>query len=327
MEFFNSALGKNITFVRPEYFIIRGFIGIPNINYYYVFLFFVYVVAVLGNTLVMIVIYLDHNLRTPKYVVVFNLAFADLFSSTALVPKVLDIFLFNHHYIPYNDCLTFLFFCYTSLSMQAFNLIALSYDRLIAIMDPLHYQAKVTNRFMLSLIASFWVFVIIAVLIAAGLLTRLSFCKSVVLNSYFCDHLQIFLLACNDYFPSYVIGMVLVCLILWLPLIFILFSYSCIGYALSKVATAQERLKAFKTCTGHLSLAAIYFLPVLITLTIGTKIHPNALIINLSLTSVFSQMLNPIIYVLQTQEIKESVKKLLKIRNKSRITVKKVITK
>ncbi|XP_049448048.1 olfactory receptor 1-like [Epinephelus fuscoguttatus] len=327
MEFFNSALGKNITFVRPEYFIIRGFIGIPNINYYYVFLFFVYVVAVLGNTLVMVVIYLDHNLRTPKYVVVFNLAFADLFSSTALVPKVLDIFLFNHHYIPYNDCLTFLFFCYTSLSMQALNLTALSYDRLIAIIYPLHYQVKVTNRFMLSLIASFWVFVIIAVLIAAGLLTRLSICKSVVITSYFCDHSQIYPLACNDYFPSYAIGLVCVCLILWLPLIFILLSYSCIGYALSKVATAQERLKAFKTCTGHLSLAAIYFFPILISYTFDSENHPTALLINLTMTSVFSQMLNPIIYVLQTQEIKESAKKILKFRNKSRITVKKVILK
>ncbi|XP_049896339.1 olfactory receptor 1-like [Epinephelus moara] len=314
MEFFNSALGKNISFVRPEYFIIRGFIGIPNINYYYVFLFFVYVVAVLGNTLVMVVIYLDHNLRTPKYVVVFNLAFADLFSSTALVPKVLDIFLFNHHYIPYNDCLTFLFFCYTSLSMQAFNLIALSYDRLIAIIYPLHYQVKVTNRFMLSLIASFWVFVIIAVLIAVGLLTRLSFCKSVVINSYFCDHGRMLQLACNDYFPSYAFGYLLVVLILWLPLIFISFSYSCIGYALSKVATAQERLKAFKTCIGHLSIVAIYFLPILIIFTFGTKRYPNARIMNLTLTSVFSQMLNPIVYVLQTQEIKESVKKILKIR-------------
>ncbi|XP_049448147.1 olfactory receptor-like protein I9 [Epinephelus fuscoguttatus] len=314
MEFFNSALGKNITFVRPEYFIIRGFIGIPNINYYYVFLFFAYVVAVLGNTLVMVVIYLDHNLRTPKYVAVFNLAFADLFSSTALVPKVLDILLFNHHYIPYNDCLTFLFFCYTSLSMQAFNLIALSYDRLIAIMDPLHYQVKVTNRLMLSLIASFWVFVIIAILIAVGLLTRLSFCKSVVITSYFCDHGQMLQLACNDYFPSYALGYLLVVLILWLPLIFILFSYSCIGYALSKVATAQERLKAFKTCIGHLSLVAIYFLPALIIFSFGTKRYPNARIMNLSLTSVFSQMLNPIVYVLQTQEIKESVKKILKIR-------------
>uniref|UniRef100_A0A8P4KDH3 G-protein coupled receptors family 1 profile domain-containing protein n=1 Tax=Dicentrarchus labrax TaxID=13489 RepID=A0A8P4KDH3_DICLA len=323
MEFFNSALGKNITFVRPAYFIISGFIGIPNIKFYYVFLFFVYIVSVLGNTIVMAVICLDRNLRTPKYIAVFNLAFVDLFGNSALVPKLLDIFLFNHRYIPYNDCLAFLFFCYTCLSMQALNLVALSYDRLVAIIFPLHYQVKMTHRFMLSLIASFWILVIIAVLIAVGLLTRLSFCKSVVINSYFCDHGQIYRLACNDYTPSFVISVLLPFVILWLPLIFILFSYLYIGFALSKVATVQERVKAFKTCTGHLSLVAIYFLPILITFTLMGNIHPNARIINLSLTSVFPPMLNPIIYVLQTQEIKESIKKLFKIRVQSKITTKK----
>ncbi|XP_068572621.1 olfactory receptor 1E16-like [Cebidichthys violaceus] len=327
MNLFNSALGKNITFVRPAYFVISGFSGILNIKYYYVFLCFVYIVSVLGNTAVMAVIYLDHNLRTPKYIAVFHLAFVDLFGSSALTPKVLDIFLFNHRYIPYNDCLTFLFFCYTCLSMQVLNLVALSYDRLIAIIHPLHYQVKVTHRFMLSLIASFWVFVVTVVLIAVGLLTRLSFCKSVVINSYFCDHGQIFRLACNDYTPSYVLGVFLIAIILWFPLAFILLSYLCIGYALSKVATAQERYRAFKTCTAHLSLVAIYFLPILMTFTIGSNMHPNARIINLSLTSVFPPMLNPIIYVLQTQEIKVSVKKIFNFRKESKIKVNKVIIK
>ncbi|XP_037324129.2 olfactory receptor 1361-like [Pungitius pungitius] len=327
MNSFNSALGKNITFVRPAYFIIRGFSGIPNIKYYYVFLCFVYIVSVLGNTVVMAVIYLDHNLRTPKYIAVFNLAFVDLLGSSALVPKLLGIFLFNHPYISYNDCLTFLFFCFTFLSMQVLNLVALSYDRLIAIMHPLHYHVKVTHRFMLSLIASFWVFIIIAVLIAVGLLTRLSFCRSVVINSYFCDHGQMFRLACNDYTPSYFFALFLIVLVLWFPLSFIMLSYVCIGYALSKVATAQERYKAFKTCTAHISLVAIYFIPILITFTAGSQIHPNARIINLSLTSVFPSMLNPIIYVLQTQEIKASVKKILKVRIESKTKVKKVIIK
>ncbi|XP_026229254.1 olfactory receptor 1-like [Anabas testudineus] len=327
MDFFNSALGKNITFLRPAYFIISGFIGIPNINYYYVFLFFVYVVSVLGNTAVMAVIYLDYNLRTPKYVAVFNLAFVDLIGSSALVPKVIDTFLFNHPSIPYRDCLTFMFFCYTCLSMQSFNLVALSYDRLVAIIFPLHYQVKVTHRFMFSLIASFWVIVVIANLITVGYITRLSFCESVVINSYFCDHGQMYRLACNDNTPSFVIAKLIPFLTLWLPLVFVLLSYFYIGYALSKIATVQERLKAFKTCTAHLSLVTIYFIPVLITYTMSANIHPNARIVNLSLTSVFPPMLNPIIYVLQTQEIKMSLKKILKITKQCKITAKKIIIK
>uniref|UniRef100_A0A3Q2ZZP2 G-protein coupled receptors family 1 profile domain-containing protein n=1 Tax=Kryptolebias marmoratus TaxID=37003 RepID=A0A3Q2ZZP2_KRYMA len=296
-----------------------GFSGVPHVKYYYVFLFFVYVVSVLGNTAVMAVIYLDHNLKTPKYVAVFNLAFVDLLGSTALVPKVLDIFLFNHYNVPYNECMMFLFFCNTCLSMQALNLVALSYDRLMAIMFPLHYQTKVTNRSMFSLISFFWLFAIIITLIAVGLLTRYSFCKSVVINSYFCDHGPIFRLACNDTFPSLVIAYMSFFLILWLPLVIIF--YLCIGYTLSKVASVQERLKAFKTCTAHLSVVSIYFLPTIVIFSIGPKIHQNARIISLSLASVVPPMLNPIIYVLQTQEIKNSMKKAIE-RRKSNIMVK-----
>uniref|UniRef100_A0A3P8W2Q0 G-protein coupled receptors family 1 profile domain-containing protein n=1 Tax=Cynoglossus semilaevis TaxID=244447 RepID=A0A3P8W2Q0_CYNSE len=305
------SLGKNITFMHPAYFIITGLSGIPNIRHYYVFLFFVYIVSVLGNTLVMALIYLDPKLRTPKYVAVFNLAFVDLFGNTALVPKVLDIFLFNHPQIPYNDCLTFLFFCYTCLCMQSFNLVALSYDRLIAITYPLHYQVKVTHKFMLYLIASFWVFSIIAVLIAVGLITRLSICESVFVNSYFCDHGQIYRLSCNDHYPNYVLSWFYPVAFSWVPLLFILITYICIVCTLAKMATVHEGLKAFRTCIGHLSLVAVYYIPVLTTFTMMDKIHPNARILNLSLTSVFPPMLNPIVYVLQTQEIKESLKKLL----------------
>ncbi|XP_030601409.1 olfactory receptor 2A12-like [Archocentrus centrarchus] len=313
MDFFNSALGKNITFLRPAYFIISGFTGIPNIKYYYVFLFFVYIISVLANTAVMGVIYLDHNLRTPKYVAVFNLALVDLLGNSAIVPKVLDIFLFNHPQISYNDCLTFQFFCYLCLFIQALNLVALSYDRVIAIVYPLHYPVKVTHRVMFSMIGSFWVFVITVKLITIGLLTRLSFCQSVVIKSYICDHGPIFRLACNDYTPSYVMSMMVPALVLWLPLTIVLMSYLCISHALAKVATVQERMKGFKTCTAHLSLVVIYFIPVLITFTLGANIDPNARIINLSLGMIFPPMLNPIIYVLQTREIKESLKKLLRI--------------
>ncbi|XP_058483866.1 olfactory receptor 1F1-like [Solea solea] len=317
MDLFNSALGKNITFRHPDYFIITGFSGIPNVKHYFVFLLFVYVVSVVGNTAVMVVIFLDHNLRGPKYIAVFNLAFVDLFGNSALVPKVLDIFLFNHPNIPYNDCLTFLFFCYTCLTMQAFNLVALAYDRLIAIIFPLHYQVKVTQNFMLYLIAAFWAFAIIAVLIAVGLITRLSICAPAFVNSYFCDHGQIYRLSCNDHYPNYVLSCLYPVLFFWIPLAFILISYLYIGCTLAKVATVHEGLKAFKTCIGHLSLVAIYFIPSLVTFTLMEKIQPNARIINLSLTSVFPPMLNPIVYVLQTQEIKVSLKKLLNIRGKS----------
>uniref|UniRef100_A0A668SRV2 G-protein coupled receptors family 1 profile domain-containing protein n=1 Tax=Oreochromis aureus TaxID=47969 RepID=A0A668SRV2_OREAU len=294
MELLNSAAENNITFVRPAYFIISGFIGIPNIRYYFVFLCFIYILAVMGNTLVITVITLDHTLRSPKYVAVFNLAFTDLLSSSSLMPKVLDIFLLNHYYISYNDCLTFMFFSFTFYAMQAFNLVVMSFDRVMAIMYPLHYQMRVSHKLILSLIAFFWLFAITLILTEVGLLTRLSFCKSVIIESYFCDHGPMYRLGCNDVTHNRAISGLAVTLILRFPLAFIVGSY----------------LKAFKTCTGHLSLVAIYFLPITFVYIFGSVIHPNARIISLSITTALPPMLNPIIYVLQTQEIKEALKKL-----------------
>ncbi|XP_038134755.1 olfactory receptor 1-like [Cyprinodon tularosa] len=288
MDLFNPASVKNITFIRPPYFIIRGFTDLPEIRFYYYFLFVAYIFLVQGNTAVMALIYLDRNLRTPKYVAVFNLAFVDLLGGTALVPKAL-------------------------------NLVALCYDRLMAIMFPLHYHVNVTHKIMFSLIAFFWSVALLAVCIAIGFLTTLSFCNSVVINSFFCDHGQMYRLACNDNFPSFVIANLLPVLFLWLPLLIIISSYICIGYALARVTSAQERLKALKTCVGHLSLVATFFFPIIITFIMGPRLHPNSRIINLSLTSAIPPVLNPLIYVMHTQEMKLSIKSLIKRRNKSKI--------
>ena len=113
---------SNMTIVRPEYFIISGFSGIPHVNYYYLFLLVLYIVSVVENGVVMALICFDQSLKTPKYIAVFNLAFVDVLGNSALVPKVIDTFWFNNKYISYSHCLTYLFFYYVILTMQSLNL-------------------------------------------------------------------------------------------------------------------------------------------------------------------------------------------------------------
>uniref|UniRef100_A0A3Q3SQH9 G-protein coupled receptors family 1 profile domain-containing protein n=1 Tax=Mastacembelus armatus TaxID=205130 RepID=A0A3Q3SQH9_9TELE len=252
---------ENATFVRPAYFII---------------------ISVLGNTTVMAVICLDHNLRTPKYVAVFNLALVDLIGSSALVPKVFDIFL------------------------------------LIAIVLPLHYpRSIVTKPAITAMLLFVWVVLLIVTSCLVGLLDRLSFCGSLVIQSFYCDHGPTYRLACNDTFLNKIMIYVTLTIIDYIPLILIALTYICIAIALSRIASHKERVKALKTCTSHLILVAIFFLPFLGTniAAMTSYLHPNARIINSTLTHTIPAFVNPIIYSLKSEEVLDSFKKLCK--NKS----------
>ncbi|XP_035288451.1 olfactory receptor 1-like [Anguilla anguilla] len=317
----NSNSFTNASIVRPEFFVISGFAGISHANYYYVFLCFVYALSLLGNAFVMFMIYTDHCLHTPKYIVVFNLALSDLCGSTALVPQMIDTLLFKSHLISYKACLTSMFFVFWFLSVQSFTLSALSYDRFVAICFPLRYNEIVTSKSMLVMTAILWIFAIMTTLIAVIFINRISFCKSIVVNSFFCDHGAIQLLACDDNPPSAVINWTHPIIILWLPVLFITGTYISIARALLKIAEASERLKAMKTCTSHLILVGVFYLPICITYAMSSTIQLNAWIVNMSLTTVLPPMLNPIIYSLKTEEFTESIKKLYR-RNKIHIVVR-----
>uniref|UniRef100_A0A4W5QVN5 G-protein coupled receptors family 1 profile domain-containing protein n=1 Tax=Hucho hucho TaxID=62062 RepID=A0A4W5QVN5_9TELE len=293
------------TIIRPPYFFISGFIDIPHMKYYYVFLCFVYIISLVNNQVMILP-------SSPKYIAVFNLAFTDMCGSTALVPKLLDTFLFSRQLISYNQCLASLFFIFLFLTMQSFNLTILSSDRLVAICCPLRYHMVVTHRSMFQLTGAAWMFAGFMVLLGVCLITRLSFCRSLVINSYFCDHGPLFRLAspCSDVVPNTVISYLGPCIVLYFPMVFIISSYICITHALFTITL----VRAVKTCTSHLILVAIFYLPINFTNFLHSIIPTNARIINLSLTSVLPPMLNPIIYVLKTEEFKESAKKLLSKR-------------
>ncbi|XP_061105533.1 olfactory receptor 1F1-like [Conger conger] len=299
----------NEDIVHPDYFFISGLAGIPYTNYYYMFLGFVYAVTVLGNGFIMFMIYTDHCLHSPKYIVVFNLALSDLCGSTALIPQLIDTFLFKSHLISFEACLTNMFFVLGFLHMQSFTLTLLSYDRCVAICFPLRYNEIVTNKSMLVITAILWVIGAVAILVAVMFINTLSFCKATVINSYFCDHGPLHRMACNDNTPSTVIRWSHPVLIFWFPSLLIVFTYICIARALLKIA-ASERVKAMQTCTSHLILVCVFYLPLCFAFALGTIIHQNARIINMSLSTVMPPMLNPIIYSLKTEEFTESIKRL-----------------
>ncbi|XP_077099983.1 olfactory receptor 13C2-like [Siphateles boraxobius] len=261
----------------------------------------------------MFVIIIDRTLHTPKYIAVFNLSLSDICESTAVIPQLLATFLFGNQLIPYGLCLCNMFSVFVSMTTQSLTLAVLSFDRFIAICLPLRYHMIVTHRSMLIIIGVTWVMALLMVTVALIFISRLSFCRVIVIiNSFYCDHGPIFGSACSNNFPSSVISYLYPIMILGFPVFFIIFSYTCIAVALFRITTPQDRQRATKTCTAHLILVAIFYAPITFTYALSDIIDTNTRIINLSLTSALPPMLNPIIYTIKTEEFMVSMKRLLK---------------
>ncbi|XP_026138886.1 olfactory receptor 1500-like [Carassius auratus] len=317
MSSLNASFSQNISIVHPEYFFILGLSGIPYSNYYYVFLFMIYVITVIGNSIVLFIIALDRNLHSPKYIGVFNLALADIGETNALIPNMMKTLLFDSRYISYNACLANMFFVFLFSSMQSLTLVVLAYDRLIAICLPLRYHVIVNNSNMCFVFSAIWVFNSVIVASMVSLITHISFCKSNVILSYFCDHGPVYRLACSDNYINKIMGYLYTTLYLIAPMLVIGLSYLGIFFVVRKIRTWEGRIKAVKTCVSHLLLVAIYFLPIFFTYLTSLLLYstPNSRVISTSLAYAVPAMLNPIIYVLNTAEIKDIIRKA--IRNRS----------
>ncbi|XP_056613190.1 olfactory receptor 52E8-like [Triplophysa dalaica] len=318
MNAINTSVSLNMSFVRPEYFFITGLTGIPYSRYFYVFLFCTYIIAVIGNSAVLLLIAAERSLHSPKYIGVFNLALADFGETNALIPNMMKTFLFDSQHISYNACLANMFFVFFFTTMQCSTLVVLSYDRFIAICLPLRYHTIVTNTVMCLIFSAIWTFNAFMVALIVSLISRLSFCKSNVIQSFFCDHGPMYKMACNDNSINFILAKLNTSLYLIVPLILIVLSYICIMFALSKVTTWEGRLKALKTCVTHLLLVASLFLPILCIYLFAstTTLSPNARVISSSFSYAIPPMINPIIYVLNTAEIKDFVRKMFKNRSR-----------
>ncbi len=316
MSSLNVSFVQNMSNVRPEYFFIIGLTGIPYSSYYYIFLFIAYFIAVIGNSIVLLIIALERSLHCPKYIGVFNLALADLGETNAVIPNMMKTFFSDSQYMSYNACLTNMFFVNFFITVQSATLVILAFDRFIAICLPLRYHAIVNNTVMSLLFIALWAFNTSLVALAASLMTRLSFCKSNVVQSFYCDYGPVLRLACNDNSINIYITNLIAALFLVAPLFLIVLSYLGIFFALSKITTWEARLKALKTCVSHLLLVGIFFLPVICMFIASsiTSLTPNARVISVSLSFTLPPMLNPIIYVLNTAEIRVLIQKLLKNR-------------
>ncbi|XP_057569784.1 olfactory receptor-like protein DTMT [Hippopotamus amphibius kiboko] len=264
-----------------------------------------YVTTVLGNLLIMVLICLDPHLHTPMYLFLSNLSFSDLCFSSVTIPKLLQNMRSHVPSIPYAGCLAQMYFFLLFADLESFLLVAMAYDRYVAICFPLHYTTIMSPKLCLLLVVLSWVLTTFISLLHTLLTARLSFCDENVIPHFFCDMSALLKLACSDIQINEMVIFILGGLVIIVPFLLIFSSYARIMCSILKVPSARGIRKAFSTCGSHLSMVSLFY-----GMIIGLYLCPSANNSSVKETvmavmyTVVTPMLNPFIYSLRNQDIK-----------------------
>ncbi|XP_064126469.1 olfactory receptor-like protein DTMT [Loxodonta africana] len=303
--------GKNQTTIFE--FILLGLPIDPEqrILFYGLFLA-MYVTTVLGNLVIIVLIRLDSHLHTPMYLFLSNLSFSDLCFSSVTMPKLLQNMQSQVPSIPYIGCLAQMYFFLFFADLESFLLVAMAYDRYVAICFPLHYTTIMSPQLCLSLVAVSWVLTMFHAMLHTLLTARLCFCGDNLIPHFFCDMSALLKLACSDTQVNELVIFIIGGLVVVIPFLLIIMSYVRITSSILKIPSARGICKAFSTCGSHLSVVSLFFGTI-----IGLYLCPSADNSTIKETvmammyTVVTPMLNPFIYSLRNRDMKGALGRVL----------------
>ncbi|XP_036052621.1 olfactory receptor 1-like isoform X1 [Onychomys torridus] len=278
---------------------------------FYALFLAMYLTTVLGNLIIITLILLDSHLHTPMYLFLSNLSFSDLCFSSVTMPKLLQNMQSQDPCIPYAGCLTQMYFFLFFGDLESFLLVAMAYDRYVAICFPLHYTSIMSPKLCVSLVVLSWVLTTSHAMLHTLLLTRLSFCENNVIPHFFCDLSALLKLACSDIRINEFVVLIIGGLVVVLPFLLIIASYARIVSSVLKGSSTRGIHKVFSTCGSHLSVVSLFFGTI-----IGLYLCPSAnnstvkeTVMSLMYT-VVTPMLNPFIYSLRNRDMKGALKRV-----------------
>ncbi|XP_040211515.1 olfactory receptor 2M4-like [Rana temporaria] len=274
--------------------------------------FFIYLIGMFMNVAIIAVIYLDHHLHTPMYLFLWNLSLVDICYTTVTIPKLLHILLSGNNEISFTQCFIQMYFFFMVDTAEVTVLFIMAYDRYAAICHPLDYHQMLNKKICILLMMAIWTGGSVNSSFITSSILKIIFCSSVTIHQFFCDAKALVNISCGGTEVFYIV-LYAECLVFGLlSVVCNLMSYVKIIRVVLHIKSKDGRIKAFSTCSSHLTVMAIYYGSAISVYMTPPSDRYDLLeqILTMFYTTVVP-MLNPLIYSLRNKEIKSYLRKLL----------------
>ncbi|XP_067463239.1 olfactory receptor 8G17-like [Thunnus thynnus] len=278
----------------------------------YFFFLFSYLFIMVANVGIAILVFTDKNLHQPMYLLFCNLPFNDILGNSILVPRLLiDMFRPpSERLISYYECVVQAFTSHMFGTTTHTVLMIMAFDRYVAICNPLCYAVIMTNNMVIKLTVSAWGVAFVLVGILLGLTIRLNRCRTLITSPY-CDNASLFMLSCESVFINNVYGLTFTVVLFTGSIGSMVLTYTKITVVCLTSKNKSLNSKALKTCSTHL---VVYLIMVFSGMSL-IALHrfpqySDYRKLSSILFHIIPGSLNPIIYGVQSKEIRKFLAKL-----------------